>query len=98
MMTTFFLFLVASIVSVCAVFLLRARDEKRLRVFGVAGKAVSPRVRAGLWGVVFLPGVALLLLSHVSAFLSWFGLLTVSGWLIAAQGAGRKPDRHKPSF
>ena len=86
MMTTLFLFLIASIVSVFAVFLLRARDEKRLRVFGVVGDAVSLRLRAGLWGVVLLPGVALLLLSQFSAFLSWFGLLTVAGWLLAAQG------------
>lgn len=98
-MTTFFLFLIASIVSVVAVFLLRARDEKRLRVLGAGGDvAASPRVRAVLWIVVFLPGLALLLSSQFSAFLSWFGLLTVAGWLVSAQGAGRKTDRSKLSL
>ena len=92
-MTTFLLFLIAGVVSIVGVVLLRARDEKRLRVFGIPGEAFSPLLRAGLWTVVLLPGAVLLLLSQFSAFLSWFGVLTVAGWLIAAQGAARKPDR-----
>lgn len=92
-MMTFVLFLIAGGVSLGAIFLLRTGDEKRLRLSGRVGTPTSSRMRALLWSAVIAPGVALLIASQFSAFLSWFGLLNVAGWLIAAQGAEAKAGR-----
>lgn len=84
-MTTFVAFLIATAVSVASVFLLRATDEKRRRVFFGDRETFAPAVRAMGWGGIVLPGLVLLGMQHYSAFLSWFGLITVAGWLIAAR-------------
>ena len=84
-MTVFWGFLIASIVSVGAIFLLRSTDDKRRRVFLGDRESSAPAVKAMGWAGVFVPGLILFGLQQYSAFLSWFGLITVAGWLIAAR-------------
>ena len=84
-MTLFLGFLIALLVSVGAIFLLRATDDKRRRVFLGDRETSAPAVKAMGWVGVIAPGLILFGFQQYSAFLSWFGLITVVGWLIAAR-------------
>lgn len=84
-MTTFIVFLIATVVSVGAVFLLRSVDDKRRRIFFSDRERIPPAIRLLGWLGVFGPGIILFGFQQYSAFLSWFGMITVIGWLIAAR-------------
>lgn len=95
-MITLLAFLGSVAISLGAVFVLRASDEKRHRVVDAAPSLRG--VHSGvLWIVMVSPGVGLLASSQYSAFLSWFGALTVLGWISAfrqpAHSVGGEPER-----
>lgn len=88
-MSAFFSWLAATGVSATAIYFLRAIDEKRARtlklkpanaLFSVGSPGAA---RMFLWFGVVSPAIALLALAQYSAFLSWFGGVTVLGWIFA---------------
>ena len=73
---------------------LTASNPKRQRAFNL-----QPRSRRFVWpacGLVFAPGLALLVASEGAAFVMWLGAVSIAGWLIAARaptaGILSKPD------
>ncbi len=90
-MTTFVVFSIAMAVSVCAVFLLRSIDDKRRRIFFRDRERGAPAMRLLGWIGVLAPGLILFGSQQYSAFLSWFGMITVIGWLIAARAPSSRP-------
>lgn len=83
-MSTATAFFCALIFSVGGITYLMAIDPKRTRVFRVERAFTLPKSKAAGWVAVFLPAFCLLAVGHVSAFLAWFGALTVCAWLIAS--------------
>ena len=62
---------------------LTASDPKRRRAF-----RLPPRSRRFLWpacGLVFAPGLTLLIAGEGAAFVMWLGAVSLAGWLIAAR-------------
>lgn len=79
-------FLTATAVSCLGLVLLLRFNKKRQRVyFKGRPQRGSHTLTLGGWLLVLIPGVALLFLGQWSAFLSWFGGLTVIGWLVAVK-------------
>ncbi|NJS13306.1 MAG: hypothetical protein HC788_00400 [Sphingopyxis sp.] len=93
-MSTTTAFLLAIAVSVGGIAYLSAIDQKRTRVFELVRTSRLPRSKLAGWAIVLLPALGLLTSGHVSAFLAWFGALTVSAWLIAStRPKKRREDR-----
>lgn len=84
-MMTFFYFAIALATSLLGVFYLLAIDEKRRRVLRTAQRIKIPRSTPTGWACVLLPGLILIFLGQISAFLAWFGAVTVCAWLIACK-------------
>ena len=76
-------FVIASTFSLALVWILRASDKKLARIAKINRLKLSSIVRTVLAVGVFLPGAVLLAVPQVGVFFSWFGTLTVLGWLIA---------------
>lgn len=81
-MTTHWLFLCALLVSLAGFVYLAVTDPKRRRVSKTARPLSVPRVASLGWLCVVLPGIPLLALGEISAFVSWLGAITVGGWLL----------------
>ena len=64
-------------------------DPKRRRVFATSSSKWLPHSRIGGWALVLFPGLFLILVGQLSAFLIWFGASTVASWGMAA----RRPRR-----
>jgi hypothetical protein len=79
--------LALSIAGLCYVLLI---DEKRRRVFRIQRSFALPRSKLAGWLMVLGPGIGLLTIGQVSAFLAWFGAVTTSAWLMAATRPGTK--------
>ena len=89
-MISFISFLLASAFSLALIWLLRASDEKLARTARTNRIEIPSSVRTLVSIGVFLPGIVLLAIPQVGVFFSWFGTLTVLGWLIAL----RRPTAH----
>lgn len=76
-------FVLASGFSLALIWILRASDPKLARVAKASRINLSSPVRTALAVCVFLPGAILLAIPQIGVFFSWFGALTVIGWLIA---------------
>lgn len=76
-------FLLSSSLSLALIWFLRASDPKLARTAKLNRMELSQVMRATLGAGVILPGAILLAIGHVGVFFSWFGTLTVIGWLIA---------------
>lgn len=87
-MSTVVLFLAATAASLIAVVYLLYTDAKRTRVFRIDRRMALPRSARAGWALTFAPGVALLALGELSAFLVWCGAITVLAWLVAARTPG----------
>lgn len=81
-MTTISLFMIALLVSLAGFAYLALTDPKRRRLANAAKQSPVARVVYLGWLVVALPGALLLPLGELSAFVSWLGAITVSGWLL----------------
>lgn len=82
-MNTFLFSAAALVISLSAVMYLLAIDEKRRRVFRIAHRAKIPQSTLAGWAGILIPGLALIFLGQISAFLVWFGAVTVCAWLMA---------------
>lgn len=76
-------FVLASGLSLALIWVLRASDPKLARAAKVSRLDLSSPIRTALAVCVFLPGAVLLAIPQIGVFFSWFGTLTVIGWLIA---------------
>lgn len=85
-MINFIYLLLSGAFSLVLIWLLRASDEKLARTRKSVRLKLSASARALLGASVFLPGVVLISISQISVLFSWFGTLTVLGWLIARNG------------
>ena len=91
-MTTTISFLGALAISVAAVVYLLIIDEKRSRVFRIQRTIVLPRSKAAGWVAALAPGIALIAAGQLSAFLAWFGAVTVCAWMIASRPPKARAD------
>ena len=89
-MSTRIAFVAALAVSIAGLSYLLLIDEKRQRVFRVERSLVLPRSKAAGWAIVLAPSACLVVIGQVSAFLAWFGAVTISAWLMAARRPGTK--------
>ena len=76
----------AAAISLAGLFYLLAINDKRRRSLGLPKHTSLPRSPMAGWGVFLAPGLALAAASMPSAFLVWFGGVTVSAWIISARG------------
>ncbi|MEM6912672.1 MAG: hypothetical protein AAF511_01700 [Pseudomonadota bacterium] len=81
-------YIFASLLSSAAIGYLLVTDPKRARVFKQKLSIRLPRKPRVAWAIAFAPAIFLLAGGQTSAFLSWFGTMTVIGWLIALKRPG----------
>lgn len=81
-MTTYALFLAALLISLVSLAYLGLTDPKRRRIAKVSKQPPLVRVASLGWLLVALPGASLLIIGELSAFVSWLGAITVTGWLL----------------
>lgn len=91
-MTTTVSFLGALAVSVAAIAYLLIIDEKRSRVFRIQRATALPRSKAAGWIAAVAPGIALIAAGQLSAFLAWFGAVTVCAWMIVSRPPKARAD------
>ena len=91
-------FVLASGFSLAIIWILRASDPKLARAAKVSRLDLSSPIRTALAVSVFLPGAVLLAIPQVGVFFSWFGTITVVGWLIALKRPKAQPDRTKAGW
>ena len=60
-------------------------DPKRRRVFATSASEWLPHSRFAGWVLVLFPGLFLILVGQLSAFLIWFGAATVASWGMAVR-------------
>lgn len=85
---TVFATLLAMTVTVSAIVWLVKTDPKRRRVFGLSPYD-GPRHAGAALTLVFLPGLALVMLNNGAALVVWLGATTVVGWGIVAVTPGQ---------
>lgn len=81
MMTTVF-FLAALITSLTGFGYLAYINPKRRRLKNASKHMPVPSISKLGWLIVAGPGLPLLLLGELSAFVSWLGALSVAGWML----------------
>ena len=82
-MSTLFWFLSACAVSGLAIVYLLLIDDKRIRAFRLSRPRKLPAYKGAGWMLLLSPGLILPMTGQLSAFLSWFGAVTLLGWLVA---------------
>lgn len=85
-------FLCGLAVSIMGIAYLLSIDEKRRRVFRAGSASNLPRFKFGGWALVLLPALALISAGQISAFLAWFGAVTVCAWLIVSRAPLKRQD------
>ncbi len=89
-MSTPIAFAAALAVSITGLGYLLLIDEKRRRVFRVGRSFALPRSKVAGWLLVLVPGLCLVTIGQISAFLAWFGAVTICAWLMSARHPGTK--------
>ncbi|MEM0928731.1 MAG: hypothetical protein AAGI89_05505 [Pseudomonadota bacterium] len=87
-MITATIYICATLLSAAAIAYLLLTDPKRARVFKQKSIVSLPRKPRLAWVIVFSPAAVLLVAGQTSAFLAWFGTMTVVGWLMAMKRPG----------
>ncbi|MEM9386614.1 MAG: hypothetical protein AAGA68_16265 [Pseudomonadota bacterium] len=83
---------IASTVSIGAIAFLTSTDRRRRKVHHNDRRQRARLPGIAAWVLTFAPAVVLWQLQQFSALLSWIGVLSVAGWLVAAS-----PPRQSPT-